>query len=270
MKRLFATALASCILIGCASGYSQFYTPLPGATVEAVDRMRAQPFSGTPAVERIGRTDPRQLSVELGKRGYRVIGYSEYNGGAGDSDKGAIEQGKKVRADLVVISSPLYTGSISTAMPISTPTTTTAYSSGTATAYGPGGTVRAYGSGTTTTYGSQTTYIPIVTHRTDYQAIYAVKIRVLFGAIPREMTDAERRAVGTNSAAAVDYVITGSPAYRADIFGGDIVTALDGVPITAPEVWGQITDRSAGKTIAVDLYRDGQRLQKTVQLNPLN
>src|SRR5690242_11140832 len=58
---------------------------------------------------------------------------------------------QRVGADLVVILNPRCTGSTTSSVPITTPSTSTSYSTGTATAFKPGGPATVFGSGMTTT-----------------------------------------------------------------------------------------------------------------------
>jgi len=256
------------LLSACASGYSQFYTPAQGATPETIAAGRAAPPTGDPIVERTAPpSDAAKLLEAYAKRGYVLIGSSTFNSGRAESDSSAIEQGRKVGADLVLLLNPRYTGSTTTSVPLTTPTTTTSYSTGTATAYGPGGTVNAYGSGTTTTYGQQTTYIPITVNRMDYGAAYFVKQRWSLGVMWRDLTDAERQELQSNKGVAVQVVVDGTPAFAADILPGDLVLAVNGEPVMGRENIANTLKASAGHKVTLSLYRKGQHIEKVVQLN---
>lgn len=256
------------LVTGCASGYTEFYRPAAGATPEAIARVRAAPPPETPLVERAAPADPRAVSDAYAKRGYIVIGSSMFNSGDSEPDSSAIAQGKAVGADLVLILNPEYTGSVTTRMPLTTPTSSTTYSTGRATAYGPGGSVTAYGSGTSTTYGSTTTYVPITTHRSDYGAVYFVKQRFNLGAFFRDLSDAERQEVQSNRGAVVRLVVDNTPAFFADVLVGDLVTAIDGVPVASSEGVLDLLWERRGRQITLALLRKGKRIEKTIQLNP--
>ena len=103
------------------------------------------------------------------------IGYSSFTSGHRQKDDDAIDQGKKVGADLVLILDPQYAESVTTSVPLTTPTATTSYTNGMATAYGTGGSAVAFGNSTTTTYGTNTTYVPMTVNRYQYGALYLVK-----------------------------------------------------------------------------------------------
>lgn len=267
MKLLKALPLLL-LLVGCVSGYKQFYTSAPSATLEAVAAQRASPPPATPTVERAQPTEPQVILDSYAKRGYVMIGRSLFNSGRPESENSAVQQAKVVGADLVLILNPQYTGSITSAVPITTPTTTTSYSSGSATAYGRGGPVTAYGSGTTTTYGTTTNYVPMTVHRSDYGAVFFVKQRFSLGAFTRDLNDNERQELQSNKGAAIKLVVDGTPAFNSDILVGDIITALDGVPITGAQHFSTLLGEKKGQMVSVSINRRGQRFEKSVQLNP--
>lgn len=256
------------LLSGCATnGYSQFYTPL--ASPADVSANRAGTAPENPIVDHVGEVSPETSGSILkayAERGFYLIGTSSFVSGSEASDQQAMEQGRKVGADLVVIASPRYAGTTTSAMPFTMPTTSTSYSTGTATAYGPMGSVNAYGSGTTTTYGTSTTMIPITVTRNIYSAAYFVKIKVRFGVGYSSLTDEERRALGSNKGVRVDYVIEDSPAYRADMLVDDIILAVDGSQISGQQSMGEAIDRSAGRSVQVQIIRQGKRMEKTVHV----
>lgn len=266
------TALAALALIalltGCASGYRQFYRPAQGATPEAIARLRAAPPPEMPLVERAAPADHAAVLDAYAKRGYVTIGSSMFNSGRAEQESAAIAQGRTVAADLVLILNPRYTGSVTTSLPITTPTSSTTYSTGHATAYGSGGSVTAYGSGTSTTYGSTTTYVPITTHRADYGAVYFVKQRFALGAFFRDLNDVERQDLQSNRGAIVRLIVDNTPAFYADVLVGDLVTAIDGVPVSNSEGVGALLRERRGKEITLSLLRNSQRIEKVVQLAP--
>ena len=260
--------LLSLLLTGCVSGYKQFYQPAQGATPEAITARRAAPPPATPIVERSQPGDAQSILDAYAKRGYVMIGHSAFNSGRPESEDSAVRQGQEVGADLVLLLNPRYTGSVTSAIPITTPTTTTSYSSGSATAYGPGGTVNAYGTGTTTTYGSTTNYVPFTVHRSDYGAVFFVKQRFGLGVFTRDLSDAERQEFQSNKGAAVRLVVDGTPAFDADILIGDVITAVDGKSVSSAKALNDLLREHTGKLIAVSIVRRGQHIEKSVQLNP--
>lgn len=267
LKTAKTGAFVACLLLlgGCASGYKEFYEQAQNFTPERIAEMRVAPPTGVPILERAYAADT-ELLESYAKRGFVMIGSSMFNSGIPDSESDAIEQAKRVGADLVVILTPRYTGSVATSIPITTPTTTTSYSSGTATAYGAHGPVTAYGSGTTTTHGSTTTYMPMTVHRSDYGAMFFIKQRFGLGVFPRDLTDSERQKLQTNKGAAVHIIVDGTPAFNSDFLVGDIVTSIDGVPVSSAQSFLDMLLERRGQRVSFSILRQGQRIEKTVQL----
>ncbi len=267
MKLMFTLLGVGALLsaAGCANGYREFYTPAAGATPEAISATRASAPPPLPAIERapFGNTDA--LLAEYGKRGFLVIGESSFNTGKRVSDDDALKQGQAVGADLVLVFLPQYTGSVTSSVPITTPTTNTSYTTANATAYGPGGPVSAYGNATTTTYGSNTTYVPITVNRSDYGAIYFVKGRFRIGAFVRNLNDLERQLLQTNQGVVVMTIVNDSPAYKADILPGDMIIAMDGERVTNQEGFTRMAAERKGRMINFSLVRQGRVIEKNVQ-----
>lgn len=262
MKKL-AIALLASVLTACASGYSQFYTAIPGATPDVVAQTRAAPPPATPLVEYSSTVpDPEQY----GRLGYAPIGYASFSSGHNESEKDAVAQGQKVGADLVVIVNPSYAGSVTSQVPITTPTTSTAYTTGSATAYGSGGSVTAYGNSTTTTYGSKTTYIPMTVNRYNYGAVYFVKRSYIFGANWRDLTNDERAALQSNSGVYITSVVNGTPAFRNDVLAGDIVVKIDGQTVYGQQAASDAITSRRGQTIKLTIFRNGEFIEIPVKL----
>jgi hypothetical protein len=264
MKKVLIALCA--LLTGCASGYESFYQA--SADASQVISRRAAPPLDAPLVEHAAPANPEQVTMAYARRGYQLIGVSSFNSGMRETDKAAVEQAKKVGADLVLILNPQYTGTIQSTVPLTTPTTSTSYTTGSATAYIPGGApVTAYGSATTTTYGTQTTYVPITTNRYDYTAVYFVKSKARLGAYVRNLSDSERQSLGTNQGVVITLISDGTPAFSADVLAGDILVAINGERVASQEMYGALLDRYAGQTVELTLLRQGASVSKSVKLN---
>lgn len=262
-----AVVFCASILTGCASGYSSFYTPSEGATPEAISSIRATTPPAMPLLERAASENPEAVVAAYAKRGYVVIGTSMFNSGHNESEAAALKQGKAVGADLVLVLNPQYTGTVTTSIPLTMPSSTTSYSSGTATAFGPGGTVNAYGNSTTTTYGSKTTYFPVSVNRSDYGAVYFIKRTFSLGAFVRDLNDKEREELQTNHGVIVLTIVDDTPAFNADVLPGDIITAIDGVPVSNQAGFQNILGERKGKLVLFSLLRRGQPVEKSIRLN---
>lgn len=256
------------LLAGCVSGYKQFYQPAQGSTSEAIAALRAAPPSAVPIIEHAQPGNSGAILDAYARRGYVFIGHANFNSGRPESDASAVSQGQEVGADLVLILNPKYTGSVTSSIPITTPTTSTSFSTGSATAYGPSGSITAYGSGTTTTYGSTTNYIPFTINRSDYGAVFFVKQRFGLGVFSRDLSDAERQEFQTNKGAIVRLVVDGTPAFQTDILVGDMLTAIDGTSISSSKAFNEILRERRGKIVSLSIIRRGQHIEKSVQLNP--
>jgi hypothetical protein len=261
-------ALVVLMLAGCAtSGYSQFYQSMSGITPANIAQARAAPPPQVPALEHAAGPGP-QVQAAYGRRGYVMIGYSSFNSGHSERDAGALAQGAKVQADLVVVIDPHYTGSLTATVPITTPTTQTSYTNGSATAYGPGGSATAYGNATTTTYGSQTTYVPMTVNRFDYDALYFIKQgHMAFGANCRDASDAEHRTLQSNRGAYVLWVVDGTPAFKSDVLAGDMIVAIDGSPVYGYQGYLDLLGQKRGQKVDVTIVRNGESITKSVLLN---
>jgi hypothetical protein len=122
---------AAVLIAGCASGYSQFYKGAPWATPDAIAKARSGPAPKEPALAH-GGGNPSDVVAAYAQQGYVPIGYSSFNTGHRESDANAVAQGEKIGADLVVVIDPRYTGSVTSSVPITTPTSSTSYTTGTA------------------------------------------------------------------------------------------------------------------------------------------
>jgi len=261
-------SLLALLLTGCASGYREFYQQAEGIRPEVVAARRPSPPPAMPIVERSRPSQGQAILDAYAKRGYVMIGQSMFNSGRRESDEAAVRQAQDVGADLVLILNPRYTGSVTSSVPITTPTTSTSYSTGSATAYGSSGSVTAYGTGTTTTYGTTTNYVPVTIHRSDYGAVFFVKQHFSIGLFYRDLNDTERQELQSNKGAVVRLVVDGSPAFDADILSGDVVIAVDGVSVSSSNAFGELLRDRRGRLISLSIIRRGQRLEKSVRLNP--
>lgn len=266
---MFAWIALPVVLVvqGCASGYSQFYQPAQNASPGAVAAMRVSQPPNTPQLERSAPEDPQRLLDAYAKRGFALIGSSTFNSGRPESEDAAIRQAQEVGADLVVILNPRYTGSVTSNLPITTPMTSTSNTSSSATAYGPAGSVSARGNSTTTTYGSTTTYIPVTTNRMDYGAMFFVKQKFGLGIFPRDLNESERQTYQTNRGVVVRLVVDNTPAYNNDVLVGDLLTSIDGIPISNSQKLGELLAERRGKRVILSISRKGITIEKAIGLN---
>jgi len=249
-------------LPACVSNYAKLYTPVPDMTPDVIASNRMAPPPATPLLEHTVLSDRGPYA----RRGYVPIGYSSFYSVHNESEQGAIAQGQKVGADLVVIVNRSYSGSVTTHVPVTSPTASTSYTSGSATAIGSGGTATAFGNSTTTTYGSQTSYVPMTVNRYDYGAAYFVKWRFILGAIWRDLTDDERTALQSNSGVYIESVVNDTPAFRSNVLAGDILVKIDGVAAYGKQAASDMMTQKRGQEVDLALLRNGQLIEKKVRL----
>lgn len=255
------------LLSGCASQYKQYYRPVNADVLQRTYLNREHPPLESPIIERIGSTETSALIDRYARKGFAFIGHSSFNSGREEPIDAAVALAKDIHADLVVIVDPRYTGSQTTAIPITTPTTTTSFSTGSATAYGPKGTINAFGSGTTTTVGSVTNMIPLTIHRMDYSAAYFVKMKVRIGAVFRDLNDEERQKLQTNKGAVIRLVIDDSPAFRADLLAGDIITSINGKKVESTRALLNSIESQPNQEVKFEIVRGTLMLEKLVLSN---
>jgi membrane-associated protease RseP (regulator of RpoE activity) len=246
-------------LAACVNPYQRFYSGMP-------DARQAPRYEATTGEPQVFSSGDVQADVHAAlRKGYMVVGYSSFNARSDVNAEYARWHARQIGAHVVLVASK-YSHTVSGAIPWSVPKTTTSYSTGTATAYGPGGTVTAYGSGTTTTYGSETVMIPYSVARSDYVAVFLAKHRPLpFGAFMRDLDENTRRAAQTNAGVQVIEIEDGSPAANADILPGDVLLYFNTERITNMARASELIKANAGQTVVVRLNRNGTVIDKELR-----
>ncbi len=249
------------LLAGCAGNpYNQFYQPAPG--LQDLAQRRTAPAPELPELYR--GNDPNSDISAAAADGYIVIGSSNYNG-PNASDSKALEQGKRVGADRILVYGK-YAGTVQTAVPLTIPTTQTSTSNGNATVFGNGGMATINGSSVTTTYGSQTTFVPMSVNRYDFLAIYFVRVKHAFGAQTRNLNAQESQQVGTVNGAVLTAIVRASPAAASGFLPGDIIMKVDGQPVID---WTQFSSRVKqlqGRRVTISIIRGGKKIELPVTL----
>ncbi|MBT6338042.1 MAG: PDZ domain-containing protein, partial [Desulfobacula sp.] len=160
------------------------------------------------------------------------------------------------------------TNTVSGAMPLTLPDTTTTNTSIYGNVYGSGGSANFLGSGTSTTYGTKTTYIPYSVRRSDYYASYWIKGKPpTFGLIETEIKAETRKLIGTNKGVIAYAIVAKSPAFYADIFKGDILLKIGNVDIYDFKTYMNALGKYGGQKVDVHIYRDGKVIVKNIQFN---
>lgn len=262
-QTIYAAILGIAIaLVGCATTapYSSFYRGEPdGRTLPG--------YADEPSSPRIvTTTDHKKDLDDYMRRGYTVLGEVAFSTGSPVDERDVIAQAQKVGASLVLTANK-YTHTVNTAIPMTVPTTSTSYSTGSATAYGAGGTTTAYGNTRTTTRGTATTYVPISVDRSQYNAVFLARTKPRLGLYVEDTSDDTKRRIGTNTGIVVTIVIQGSPAFASDVLPGDILMAINGDPMLSTESFGEALEKVAPQgPVTLQLLRDGRPVEKRLQL----
>ena len=253
-------AIATQCLPSCLNPYAQFYRGLDDARLERA----YEPQSGE--IQIYGTSDFDSDRRGLMRRGFMPIGQSSFNAAMGNvSERQLRAQASKIGAHVVLTSSH-YTNTVSGATPVQVPTTSTAYSHSSATAYGSGGTVTAYGNGTTTTYGTDTVMVPYSIERGEFQALYFAKMKMRAGIVIAPLSDEARKQLGSNAGVIADIVVEGSPAYSADVLPGDILISIGPDRIDSEASYRACLDKHEGDTVVFKFRRGAEFLEKSIKV----
>jgi membrane-associated protease RseP (regulator of RpoE activity) len=245
------------LLAGC-NPYSKYYH---GETDAA---QSASYIPSNKPIQIIQTNDIDLESRQLMTKGYDRIGYSSFTGPSGAFNETQIRsQAKKIGAQIVAFASN-YSHTISGAVPISMPQSSTTFSSGSASVYGLGNPITAYGSGTTTTYGTSTALMPYSVAKYNYIAAFFAATKLRLGIFTSPLSDELKKKIQSNFGVMVVAVAEGSPAFMANILPGDIVISFNGTQIQSPEHLPQLVTAYSGTTANVVIYRNGRAVSKRI------
>jgi hypothetical protein len=248
---------------------------LQAATVEATD---------SPLIQTSQDLDVD--SAALYGRGYLMVAYSGFSA-EGVAPESVKEQARRVGAAVVLIQSKFAgvetefravtthaSGGIASSFSSGSLTAT---QSGTAnaTAFVPGGVVKgsgtysgigsAYFSGTGFTIipgRSRTEFVPFAKRQYDNQITFWRKRGAnALGAYCDYVPDEMRQQLQRNTGAFVVALEAGSAAFVANILIGDIIVAVNGVPVNTPADLGSVSTRCRGQVVKVKLIRNGRSFE---------
>jgi len=250
---------------GCVGdGFRQFYTEEPDA-----QHSKARRVAPPPATPRLDLIDGSADLNEYSRQGYVPIGHSVFNAASGAYQRGAVQQGIRVGADVVVLARPEYTNTKNGMVPVVTRTIGTAYTHGSDTIVD--GSVTSTDVGTAVAVESaQTKNVAQSIDRYRYGAIYMVKRKYSFGAWYAPLNNDDRSLIGSNKGVKVTMVVNDTPAFDADVLVGDFILSLNGEPITGYDSMNGGIDANLGKDITLEILRREQRITKTVHLRPMD
>jgi hypothetical protein len=163
--------LLTLMLAGCANAYKDAYVPAQGVTPEAIAAIRKGAAPAQPVVARGGPADVDALVQELAKRGYRGIGQASFTSSRQVPEFEAVEQGKRVGADLVLLLNPSFAGfSVNAVLKPAPGSPIAPHDFSLASSACGGG--ACYGNGTKNTFGETNVYVPARVPQSNYNAIY--------------------------------------------------------------------------------------------------
>ncbi len=247
-------------LASCVNPYTRFYRGVP-------DARKIPGYEPAKAELQIYTTNnfKRDMRV-LFRQGYVPVGQAAFNAPTRSVTEWELrQQAAKIGAQAVLISSK-YAYTVSGAMPFTVPQTSTSFTTGTATAYGPGGTVTAYGSGMTTTYGTETMMMPFSIPHSDFDAVFFAKVKTQLGVYCLPLDDATRQRLQTNAGVKVLEVMDGSAAFRENILPGDVILAIGNDQIDSAKDLKQLLLKYQGQSVVFHLNRAGRPLDKRIEV----
>lgn len=96
-------------------------------------------------------------------------------------------------------------------------------------------------------------------------AAYFVRVKLVFGATFRDLNAQERKAYPAGGVRLGD-IVGDSPASRANLRSGDVVTALAGVPVNDRANFQSLLRDRMGTTVELTLARGAETMSRKVQL----
>lgn len=260
MPRLLRSVVLAFALGGCANPVAQFYQGMTDV------RSHARYDASETGVRIYPSDDLARDERELFRRGYARIGQASFNASdSAVSEAQVREQAAVVGAHVVLVASR-QSHTAAGATPVAIPTTSTAYSTGMATAVGRTGTATAFGSGTTTTRGSQLVMVPYSVRYLDFGILFFAKQKQRVGIFPVPLDDETRRRLESNAGMRVEAVAEGSPAFDANVLPGDILLSIAGEPVSSLDGYLSIVKKYERKRVPFNFDRDGKRIDKQIEI----
>lgn len=110
--------------------------------------------------------------------------------------------------------------------------------------------------------------VPITLHRYAHNALYWRKGKApVLGVQVGNLTDEMRMAMKRNTGALVKIVLYDAPAFKANMFPGDIIIFIDDTPIDSAQDFMTKVGDFAGKECKITVLRDGKETPLKVKMN---
>ena len=269
LKHPLAIGAALLLLAGCAGNpYKRNFTTQLSDKVPQGETSSFLPSAPQPTL--LSSTSIPTDAIKLLEKGYFPIGRSKFREQLIDG-RAALEEAKEIGADLVLVKQE-HAGTGTYTVPVgdwspdrsitTTETVRTENADGTAAQL-------STRENTTIISGEYQTHYEVQTvDYYDHTAVYWRRVaKPHFGAYVTELDAAQRKASGSNKGVAVEALITGSPAFQADLFEGDIIRSINGKALAGVEDYLAKLPATPGQTIELEVWRDGALLTKTVTLD---
>jgi len=268
VKSRIIFVIAGLALGGCVSGFEKFYRPLPGAEV-VLQQAATMPSPPTPVLYAYS-SNPKTDNMAAMEAGYVPIGESSFYGPANRSNaQQAIEQAKRVGAAMVLFHTQ-YMDTLQGVIPFTVanpPVVSTVTTTGNVNSFGSGGfsngTFNA--TSTVTSPGGVSSYsVPYAVNRNTFDATYWVRqdptkmhLGIRYINLPGEMRQKYQR----NTGVFVTVVIRGTPAFRANLLEGDVISQINGEDVVDGAWLGEEITKFNGQHVVFTVLRGDQTLK---------
>lgn len=258
MKIKLTLIILTVVLSGCANNFAANYTSLANTSSPTYIPSNAP-------VQVIITEDLSNILSQYLRKGYLPVGKSEFQANGRQSKDDLKKQAIAVGAQ-VAIATREDLGSSTISMPITTPSTSTTYSTSNYNIYGNKGINSIRGATTSTTYGTQTNYIPLTINSGKYTAVFLAKFKSKSGIIPFGLSDESKRKLQQNSGVMVGEVVENSPAYYANIIKGDIILDVDKKEVFGVDGFIKAIDDSNSNKVSLKILRNENVITKNIDL----
>ena len=260
---LFLAVLALALLNGCQNPYAVNYK---NALTPALEPYLL-PHTGTVEIQPADFHLPRDRGT-LERRGYLVIGLASFTADNSDYTPELKARAQEVQADIVLTTTTLVSQSSGNE---STPGPRLGADYGNRSSTPAPG--RDRGATSATEYSRTSGFAPPVLSsdrgkQYTYVAVFLRKRAFVLGANVDALSAAQQAAVAPKFGVAVISVIDDSPATRAGLRAGDLITAVEGEPFTSPEEYQTKLNARAGGSARLTLLRGGTETTVAARLNP--
>jgi hypothetical protein len=260
IRYLGTLVVLACVTVTCANpfrgGYENRLERWPSG-----EASRLLPVTGPPQL--VTSTNMRADAIRMMENGYLLLGRSKFNGPVVDPRK-ALDLAKEIGACAVIVQQE-YLDTITESVPVSEyiPPHEKTVTIKDDSMWGSGQreiTVKVDGE-------YKTTYVPQTLDYYEQTATYWAKSQPpIFGVLVRGLDPQLRQELETNHGVLIVAVITGSPAFTADMLRGDIIVSVAGERIQGTDHFFDLVIANSGATVPVEVLRNGQPLSFSIAI----